>query len=85
MKKNIECKGGLNGDCPRPHYARGYCNPHFQAFNRGLPTDYDVESKSKHNAITECTVEGCNKPNKALGLCVNHYSQQRRKIKKETA
>ena len=77
MKKTKSCKGGVNGDCKRPHYAKGFCNPHFQMFKKGLPTNYEIAEKSPHNQRTVCTIEGCGLPHRAMGLCTKHYAKHR--------
>lgn len=60
--------------CSRPHYASGYCNPHWRRWKRsGDPGAPEISS-----AIEECSFAGCERARSAKGLCASHYAQQRR-------
>ena len=61
-------------ECNRPHYARGWCNAHYQKWKRTGDPLY------KYKPITagSCTIDGCNKKIHAKGLCFKHYERQRK-------
>jgi hypothetical protein len=68
--------GGLCtlGECQRPHYASGYCSPHWRRWKRaGAPGVVDIAS-----TVQECSFSGCGRPRSAKGLCASHYAQHRR-------
>lgn len=68
--------GGLCslGECGRPHYASGFCNPHWRRWKRsGDPGPVEINS-----VTTPCSFGGCTRPRSSLGLCASHYAQHRK-------
>ncbi len=62
--------------CERPHYARGYCNPHWQRWNdHGDPGAPLVRSPLPPST---CSFDGCDRSRSARGLCASHYAQLKR-------
>lgn len=68
-------------DCPKPHYAKGYCQQHYQ---RARVTG-DPLKTPKMAGMTNpvpppprlCSVSGCDRPHSARGLCSMHFRRQR--------
>lgn len=68
--------GGLCAldECGRPHYAHGFCNPHWRRWKRnGAPGPAAVNSEAE-----PCAFDGCERTRSAKGLCASHYAQQRK-------
>jgi hypothetical protein len=60
--------------CGRPHYASGYCNPHWRRWKRnGDPGAAEINSTPE-----ECSFNGCGRPRSAKRLCASHYAQHRK-------
>lgn len=60
--------------CERVHYARGWCNPHWQQMNsRGWVGP--IRSRRVHEV---CTFEGCGRLVERADLCQTHYKQRNR-------
>lgn len=54
--------------CEKKHYAKGYCNKHYQRVcSSGTADD--------RKRILTCTVSGCGKSHKSNGLCLMHYTR----------
>jgi hypothetical protein len=67
--ENRSCS--LDG-CERPHYAHGYCNPHWRRFKRnGTPGAVTIKTPNP----SECSFDGCLRTSSSRGLCASHYSQ----------
>jgi hypothetical protein len=61
-------------ECSRPHYASGFCNPHWRRWKRnGDPGPAEINSVAQ-----PCTVDGCERPHSAKGFCTSHYAQHRK-------
>jgi hypothetical protein len=61
--------------CERPHFARGWCSPHWQRNRRyGDP----LGGGPMRQPPRECSVEGCFKRMMAKGLCRAHYYRLKR-------
>jgi hypothetical protein len=62
------------GECTRPHYASGYCNPHWRRWKRsGDPGPVTIAS-----IVHTCSFDDCGRPRSAKGLCASHYAQSRK-------
>lgn len=65
---------GLEG-CSRPHYAAGYCNPHWRRWKRnGDPGAVEIQGYGGG----ACRFDPCERPSSADALCATHYAQQQR-------
>jgi hypothetical protein len=64
--------------CERPHYARGWCAPHYQRWKK----DGDLREQVPLRGISNgrCSVPGCGRPHLARGWCVSHYDRWRRGV-----
>lgn len=61
--------------CSRPHYAAGYCNPHWRRWKRsGDPGSVEVNSPTPG----QCGFPECDRPKSCKGLCATHYAQKQR-------
>lgn len=60
--------------CGRKHYAKGYCNMHYnRQRNRG------IEKAQGRRQPKVCSVDGCGRRHKERGYCSMHYTRQWRK------
>lgn len=59
--------------CPRPHRARGLCNPHYAQANRRA--EFTTNPRPERGT---CTVDGCTRRHEARGYCGRHYVRWRR-------
>ena len=50
-------------DCTRPHYAKGRCRRHYEAW------------RDTTDEKPRCSLDGCPRPVKARGWCATHYRQ----------
>ena len=53
--------------CERPHYALGFCNPHWNRHHRGGDMAAPVKSWRE-----SCTISGCDRRHAGRGLCTAH-------------
>lgn len=56
--------------------AKGMCSKCYYRVKRGGTPELSIKQKM---ALRKCEVDGCNKPHKSLGLCINHYQEKVRK------
>lgn len=62
--------------CGAPHYARGFCQMHYQRWNQfGDPGQVGSKLMPRGDA---CSVPECGEPVLARGLCNMHYARQRK-------
>jgi hypothetical protein len=60
--------------CDRKHYARGWCEKHYQRWRQhGDPLALRGPSPVKRDGI--CTIESCDRKHYARGWCKNHYER----------
>ena len=59
-------------ECESPGYALGYCQRHYDAFNRYGDPIGPAERKRLSGPVM-CSVEGCDRKAKARGMCHRHY------------
>ncbi len=59
-------------ECGRPHEAYGWCNGHYQQFQKGQVL------KPLRVRGGRCSVPGCTNPNYGNDLCCAHYQQNKR-------
>lgn len=63
------------GDCDRPHYAKGYCRPHYFRWSRfGDPLAGTPIRRRKETRGT-CSVKDCHRPHYCQGWCQSHYNR----------
>ncbi len=62
-------------DCDLPHYAKGYCGPHYRRWKRGA--DMDAPIITRVRAPKTCKLSSCNDPHYAKGFCHAHYERFR--------
>ena len=77
--------------CNRPALCKGLCNSHYaQAWSRsrknpdgtGTGTLTPLQKRTR-NPPSTCTIEGCERPYKAKGLCMHHYCKQRNRKREQ--
>lgn len=62
-------------NCPRTHYASGYCNAHWRRWRRsGDPGPAEINTPRRGT----CSFDGCDRDHSAKGFCNSHYSQHRK-------
>lgn len=61
-------------ECGRPHYASGYCSPHWRRWRR----TGNAGPAAIASTVRICSFDGCGRPRSAKGLCASHYAQDRR-------
>lgn len=59
--------------CGKPHYARGYCNPHYQRWKK----HGDPLGAYQPNSSRTCAVVDCERPVKHRDWCGKHYQRWR--------
>lgn len=60
--------------CEKPHYARGWCNKHYQRWwQHGDPLGGGPERQTR--GVGVCSVEGCDRPHRGRGWCRMHYAR----------
>lgn len=58
--------------CGRPHYAKGFCNAHWQQLRKG----HELAAITRAGSYqTDCAVDGCGRPSERRGWCQSHYKQ----------
>jgi hypothetical protein len=63
--------------CPRPHYAKGFCRPHYMRDRRyGTPGPAQVGIRYPAGAV--CAFPECGRDISCGGLCASHYHQKGR-------
>jgi len=63
-------------ECGRPHYARGWCQRHYDRARRGIDPGVPRDLRYRDPAADrECTVPGCTSDRVARGWCVKHYKR----------
>jgi hypothetical protein len=77
-KRRVERKCSRPG-CERRHYARGYCQAHYERARTGRSVVAPVGPQTQRNPRTrgECSLPGCSRPHYALSLCAPHYNYSR--------
>ncbi|SFV31327.1 HNH endonuclease [Devosia crocina] len=64
--------------CGAPHYAKGYCNTHWQRWKRHGDPLIAYKRTAPRPAAKVCAVEGCGKGAIAKGLCSKHWQRQKK-------
>ena len=62
------------GGCRGKHYAKGYCNPHYQRHRAGIPLDGDFRVM---NPSRGCKAPKCRRPHGQNGYCQAHNKRAR--------
>lgn len=63
--------------CPRRHYAKGYCGPHWRRWKRtGDPGSVAIQSYGRG----PCAFRDCGRESYAKKLCGGHYNQLRKGV-----
>lgn len=70
-------KCGLDG-CSKDHYAKGYCQAHYNRLWQSGKISNRPISKPRYNRVRgKCSLPGCDSPHFANKLCQIHYQYVR--------
>lgn len=87
MPREYKPQNPICSECERPSHAKGLCQKHYmQKLRSGAPSPDpwgryaagEAEHRNrKYRKDEPCTVEGCDRPILARGICSTHYTRQR--------